>query len=292
MRKLANFLAIIVVLVLITVPVFSSENQLNLHMRIANEWRKSIINKASKVKSQEADRIVYHLENSFANGRPRVDSVEALESKKQAGWILFVPVMKGERGLCEIWKNFSFFSPAQFVPSVGVIVIDGDAKYSGAGKAIALAREYYRAFYHSNNFSYEEDYWLIEKDAQHFQRKFLSFLGGKKYDKLIYEEAQRITKEISRRKNTEIGYFLPGPTSYDKRQDKIFGKPASKAEEDYLQWILWVNAIFVFIENDSLGNNVAEQKAEFLESLNFYKDGAVPDSVLSANYGEYYLFKK
>ncbi len=291
MKKLAGFLAIVVVFTLSVAPIFSAEN-FDPHMRIASEWRKSII-KAPETKSQEAARIVDHMERSLVNGMPRVDSVEALENKKQAGWILLVPVLKGERGLCEIWKNFSFFSPAQFVPSVGAIIIDGDAKYSGAGKAIALAREYYRAFYHSNNFSYEEDYWLIEKDAQHFQRKFLSFLGGKKYDKLIFEEARRIAREIGKKKNTVVGYFLPGPTDYDKRQDKIFGKPVSKAEEDFLQWVLWVNAVFVFIENDSPGNDVAEQEAEFLASLNFYRDRAVPDSVLSANYGEYYyLFKK
>jgi len=271
---LANFLlAMVTSLVLMATPGFSEEKESNPHARIAHEWRKSISSMAPVLGSQEISQIVVCVEKNYlANGMPRVESVEALESKKSANLVLFVPILKGERDLCESWRGFSYFSPVQYIPFMKAIIFDGDAKYSQKGKAIVLAREYYRAYSTTDTPLYdEESFWLIEKDAQAFQSKFVWFLGGEKYRKLVYAEVKRINEEINNKKNKELGYFLPEPTVYNKQLIKIFGKPESREEEAYIQRTLWIDAMFVIIENDASVDDVARQKIAFLKSLNFYK---------------------
>jgi hypothetical protein len=268
---LANFLlAMVTSLVLMATPGFSEDNP---HARIANEWRKSISSMAPGLESQEISRVVSCVEKKYlVSGMPRVESVEALENKKTANLILFVPILKGERELCESWRGFSYFSPAQYVPYMKAIIFDGDVKYSPAEKAIVLAREYYRAYSTTDIPLYdEESFWLIEKDAQAFQHKFVWFLGGEKYQKLVYAEARRINNLIDKKKNKELGCFLPEPTVYNKQLIKIFGKPESREEEAYIQRTLWIDAMFVIIENDASVDDVARQKIAFLKSLNFYK---------------------
>lgn len=264
-------LAVVASLVLIAMPGFSEES--NPHTRIANEWRRSIADKAPILGSQEIGRVVSCVERNYlANGMPRVESVEALENKKYSNLILFVPILKGERELSENWRDLSFFSPAQYVSNIKAIVVDGDVRYSQTGKVIVLAREYYRAYSTTDTPLYdEESFWLIEKDAQAFQNKFMWFLGGEKYQKLVYAEVRRINNLIDKKKNKELGCFLPEPTVYNKQLIKIFGKPESQEEESYVQRTLWIDAMFVIIENDASVDDVARQKIAFLKSLNFYK---------------------
>lgn len=201
------FLAMVASLVSIAMPGFCEES--NPHARIAKEWRESISSLAPGLGSQEISRVVFCVEKNYlANGMPRVESVEAIESKKSSNLILFVPILKGEKELCESWRDLSFFSPAQYIPFMKAIIFDGDVKYSSAGKAIVLAREYYRAYSTTDTPQYdEESFWLIEKDAQSFQNKFMWFLGGEKYQKLVYSEAKRINKLIDNKKKQRARVF-------------------------------------------------------------------------------------
>ncbi len=297
MRKVFSssmfLLAMVASLVLMAMPGFSEEKESNPHARIAQEWRKSISDKAPALGSQEISRVVFCVDiNYLANGMPRVESIEALENKKTSNLILFIPVLKGERELSKNWRDLSFLSPAQYVPAIKAIVVDGDVKYSQAGKIIALSREYYRAYALSNDLYTEEDYWLMEKDAQSFQNKVISFLGGEKYYEFVYAEARRINKKVNNKKTEKLGCFLPEPTAYNKQLIKIFGKPESREEEIYIQRILWIDAMFVIIENDTSIVEVGKQKADFLRSVNFYREKKPISKASYEDYNWHYLSRQ
>ncbi len=262
MEKLILTLLMIIIVVSIAETTFSGD--INPHIRMACEWRQSVIDIATELGSQEVNELISQVEERLIVGKALIGVIELMEQKNASDWVLIIPILE-EKELWENWKNLFLFSPVQFVSVTRSIMIDGSANFSHIGMALTTLREYYRAAHSS-----EEG---CEWRAQAFLNKCMSFLGGKAYNKLVYAQARRMTNEIARQSYCDLGYFIPKPVKHGKKLERIFGKPFSKEEDYFFQMNLWIHALFIMIDSDPEVGDASDQKSKLIEILKYYERG-------------------
>lgn len=273
MKKM-SVLAGIVFLAMVAGKSFAADDYSDKQYRIiGDEWRDSILQITPGLESQEITSVVNYVSKSLvlAKSRPILDGLEILEPKKKGIKPIFLVPMINKVNITGDWDG-NFFSPAYFAPSIRSIVIDGNAKFSFAGRAIVLAREYFRAYAIMRNLYPADEYWELERDAQSFQNKFLWFLGGQRYVDLVYGEVDKLVKKLVETKEKNFILFDPSK-DYDPRLVKLFGQPASREEILFIQRIIWIHSVFILIERTAKKGKAGEEKVEFIKIADYYRDG-------------------
>jgi hypothetical protein len=247
------------------------DNLFEKRIVIINEWLDSFNGELGKIDNVKLEEIRDFFKKKVIIGAPRSCGVETLfKNKNKEENLIIVPVLESDVALSDEWKDFYRSKLAlEFYPKERILLLNSRIKFGSKSQALALAHEGYDALESIINCGNEEQcaeyYNLMEKDAQIFQNKLAGIIGGQLYRKIVSVEAQKIYIVMERKKN-DFGYFLPNPEKYNPKLKKIFGKPKSKDEEEFIRTNVWVNAVFVAIEKE-FSDNVSEEKELFLKSV-------------------------
>jgi hypothetical protein len=244
-----------------------------------NKWIKSLRVAISALESQQAIEIIDAVEKRLVIGKfnPKLKKIEALEKKKIANPIFLVSINKEEKKN-PFWKGILFASSVQFIPSMRAIAIDEGVDFSEEGMATMLAREYWVAYCIVKGRHDGDTEW----NAYAFLIRCMVSLGGEGYISLIYDEANKLSKEVEANTEGSQKHLLVEPKKYDERLSFVLWEPASDEEALFMQRCFWIHTIFIMIENDAVSGYVGKQKAEFIKSIDHNSNvrrpiGKLPD---------------
>ncbi len=219
-----------------------------------------------ELKDQEVEEIYTFLERNSVLGAPhREGTIRVLERKKKNS-IIIVPLLKRD----EPSKKRAMRGGANFIPEANAIIVKVNT-YSPAGKTLILMHEGYRAseFLKEPDWDPDEDnekFCRLEMEALEFSNRLLTLLGGPKYQKILKHEILRIKRSVQK-KGEVIGDYIPGPSRYHPDLAKIFGKPLSQEEQDYLKVNVWIHGVFSLMDESFLKKEAKEEKIAFIKRL-------------------------
>ena len=247
------------------------DNLFEKRIEIVNEWLDNFNEELGKIDNAKLQEIREFFKNKVIVGAPRSCGVETLsKNMNKEENLIIVPILADDIVLSDDWKDFyrSKFV-LEFSPKERILLLNSRIKFGKKSQALALAHEGYNALESIIDCGGEkqcaEYYTLMEKDAQIFQNELMRALGGRLYQKIVNAEAQKIYAVMEKKKD-DFGYFIPNPKKYNPKLAKIFGKPVSKDEEEFIRINVWVNAIFVAIKKE-FSDNVTEEETLFIKSI-------------------------
>ncbi len=247
------------------------DNLFEKRIEIVDEWLDNFNEELGRIDNVKLQEIREFFKNKVIVGAPRSCGVETFSKNMNKDEnLIIVPILASDVTLNEDWKDFYRSKLVlEFSPKERVLLLNSRIKFGKKNKALALAHEGYNALESIINCGDEklcaEYYDLMEKDAQIFQNDLTMALGGQLYRKIVNAEAQKICAVMEKKKD-DFGYFMPNPKKYNPKLAKIFGKPASKDEEEFIRTNVWINAVFVAIKK-AFSDNITEEETLFIKSI-------------------------
>jgi len=241
--------------------------------KIRKVWLDATRTVVHRIRDQQANKIFQFVEKNSILGIPNEKGVLVAEDAKSANWFIIIPLREEDKKINQEWAMiFEASLVGCFVKEIRSLVLMDYIPFSSNIKAIVLLHEGYHAKIFCEN-PYEEqsdyEYCLEEVRVCTFQNRVMSLIGGKKYQAILNKEVKRIASLA----NVSKGSFsVPSRTEYNKELAKVFGKPASQIEKDFVQTSVWIHAVFTFLEKKFKKESL-KQKVFFLKKI--YEEGGI-----------------
>lgn len=239
-----------------------SPAQANERDQILQYWKESIKTIASQSREQEAKELVVFIKK-IGTAIPDKNGY-TVNSASDVG-ISFMVLLQNDAKLSEYWSDAYNLSgkTACYDDNLKIIFIK-DNKISSTTCGIIGLHELNHAYsvYKKRCKASDQKCELIGVELSN---RLEMIIGGRPYDRLIQDEAERLRK-IVHEKGWKLGKRTPIPGPYNPTLDKIFGKARSNVERISRQTHLWVAGYFRLLDLEYRGD-IIQAKAAFVNSF-------------------------
>ena len=284
---------IIAIFAMFYISAATAEPNADLAQReaIKADWVEGLRYVINETHDPNAQKVLEMLETQMSFALPTERGVSVLAGEKKPIRLL---VLLPEDIKYSEWKEHlnAGAAGAYFFPRLKTIVLKNGNDYGKTAKGVILFHEGMHALHYLEK-PYESDTRNInfcreEQTTEAAESPILSALGGKEYDAFVAEKIEEMTQAQDRVWNKKIPFApdeknifgLPLPEQSYRKLEHIFG--GWKSDREGSMWVaaVWIDTMFLFIDNHTAGKQAEKDKAKTCGLCAFFQHvGLVPSDI-------------